>query len=79
MYIDIPHPIHSLHAVVACKNVNLFFKTFFKYSVFFSKLPSSCFVEIRNFFTSLMKYKFLDKKNVYKKISLKKTKILRKG
>ena len=79
MYIDIRHSIHSFHAIVAFKNVNLFFKTLFKSSVFFSKLPSSCFVGIHNSFTSLMKYTFLDKKNVYKKMSLKNTKILRKG
>ena len=47
MYIDIAHSIHLLCGIVACKNVNLFFKTFFKFSVFFSKLPSPCFVGIR--------------------------------
>ena len=36
MCIDMPHSIHSLCAIVACKNINPFFKAFFKFSVFFS-------------------------------------------
>ena len=81
MYTDIPHSIHSLCAIVACKNVNLFFVTFFKFSVFFfSKLPSSYFVGILpQFFYISDEIHVLYKKNCYKKMSLKNPKILRKG
>ena len=85
MYTDIPHSIHSLCAIVACKNVNLFFVTFFKFFVFFSKLPSSYFVGILSqfFYISdeihvlVLNVYFI--RNCYKKMSLKNPKILRKG
>ena len=80
MYTDIPHSIHSLCAIVACKNVNLFFVTFFKFFVFFSKLPSSYFVGILSqFFYISDEIHVLYKKNCYKKMSLKNPKTLRKG
>ena len=80
MHTDIPHSIHSLCAIVACKNVNLFFVTFFKFFVFFSKLPSSYFVGILSqFFYISDEIHVLYKKNCYKKMSLKNPKILRKG
>ena len=67
MYTDIPHSIHSLCAIVACENVNPFFETFFKFSVFFfSKLPSSCFVRILpQFFCISDEIHVFYKKNCY--------------